>query len=117
MAVQVPTPTQLREVAEEIGLSLSDADVTSFIELIRPSIGAYNVVDAMPDNLPEVRYPRTPGTRPARRVRASRLWITTSEHKYHFVERPRPVDRHDQGCTEPWSRRVEQPVSTTEAHL
>ena len=33
-------------------MSLTDADVTSFIELMRPSVAAYNVVDAMPDNLP-----------------------------------------------------------------
>ena len=36
MAVQVPTESQLRQVAAEIGLSLSDADVTSFIDLMRP---------------------------------------------------------------------------------
>jgi amidase len=64
MAVQVPTPTQLREVAAEVGLSMTDADVASFIELIRPSVAAYNVVDAMPDNLPPVKYPRTPGYKP-----------------------------------------------------
>jgi amidase len=64
MAVQVPTPTQLRQVADELGLALTDADVESFIGLIRPSVAAYNVVDAMPDNLPPVRYPRTPGYRP-----------------------------------------------------
>ena len=64
MAVQVPTPVQLRQVADELGLSLTDADVESFIGLLRPSVAAYNVVDAMPDNLPPVRYPRTPGYRP-----------------------------------------------------
>ena len=37
MAVSVPTPSQLREVATEVGLDLTDADVTSFIELMRPS--------------------------------------------------------------------------------
>jgi amidase len=74
MAVQVPTPTQLRAAADEIGLSLTDADVTSFIELIRPSIGAYNVVDAMPDNLPEVKYPRTPGKRPAPEDNKHNAW-------------------------------------------
>jgi amidase len=74
MAVQVPTPTQLRAAADEIGLSLTDADVTSFIELIRPSIGAYNVVDAMPDNLPEVKYPRTPGKRPAAEENKHNAW-------------------------------------------
>ena len=65
MAVQVPTEEQLREVAAEVGLSLTDADVKSFIELMRGSVAAYNVVDAMPDNLPRVKYPRTPGTRPS----------------------------------------------------
>jgi len=65
MAVQVPTPQQLRQVADEIGLSLTDADVTSFIDLLRPNVAAYNVVDGLPDNLPIVRYPRTPGYRPS----------------------------------------------------
>ncbi|MBV9833654.1 MAG: amidase [Alphaproteobacteria bacterium] len=74
MAVQVPTPTQLRAAADEIGLSLTDADVSSFIELIRPSIGAYNVVDAMPDNLPEVKYPRTPGRRPSAEENKHNAW-------------------------------------------
>ncbi|MCW5749221.1 MAG: amidase, partial [Alphaproteobacteria bacterium] len=64
MAVQVPTPEQLRDVAKDMGLSLTDADVDSFIGLIRPNVAAYNVVDAMPDNLPLVKYPRTPGYRP-----------------------------------------------------
>src|SRR5690349_9883598 len=64
MAVQVPTEEQLREVAADVGLSLTQADVKSFIELMRPSVAAYNVVDAMPDNLPRVKYPRTPGYRP-----------------------------------------------------
>jgi amidase len=74
MAVSVPTPSQLREVAEEVGLDLTDADVTSFIELMRPSVAAYNVVDAMPDNLPAVRYPRTPGYRPMGEENAHNAW-------------------------------------------
>ncbi len=64
MPVQNPTADQLREVAEEIGLSLSDDDVQSFLGLMAGSIDAYNIVDQMPDNLPQVRYPRTPGYRP-----------------------------------------------------
>lgn len=64
MAVQLPTPDQLRDAADEVGLSLTDADVGSFLSILRPSIQAYNLVDLMPDNLPRVRYPRTPGYRP-----------------------------------------------------
>lgn len=64
MAVQLPTPSQLLDIADEVGLALTAADVASFVELLRPNIAAYNVVDAMADNLPAVRYPRTPGYRP-----------------------------------------------------
>ena len=64
MSVKVPTPNQLREVAEEVGLSLSDEDLESYRTLMAANIEAYNVVDQMPDYLPEVKYPRTPGYRP-----------------------------------------------------
>tara|TARA_R110002167_G_scaffold60368_21_gene170627 strand:+ start:893 stop:2407 length:1515 start_codon:yes stop_codon:yes gene_type:complete len=64
MPVQNPTPNQLLEVAEEMGLSLSDEDVQSYLGLMAGNIEAYNVVDQMADFLPEVTYPRTPGYRP-----------------------------------------------------
>ena len=64
MAVKVPTPEQLLEVAAQIGLDLTDDDLQSFIELLRPSIDSYNIVDAMPDELPRVKYPRAPGYQP-----------------------------------------------------
>src|SRR2546429_8343956 len=65
MPVTVPTPDQLKEIANQVGLSLTDADVASFIGLMTPSIAGYNVVDGLPNNLPEVKYPRTPGYRPS----------------------------------------------------
>ena len=58
MAVQVPTPDQIFDIAEEIGLNLTEADVDSFIGLMRGSIEAYNIIDAMPDNLPQTNYTR-----------------------------------------------------------
>ena len=64
MPVQMPTAEQLRDVADEIGLSLSEDDLQSFLGLIAGSIDAYNIVDGLPDNLPRVRYPRVPGYRP-----------------------------------------------------
>ena len=67
MPVSLPTPDQLKRIAEEMNLSLTDSDIASFLALMKPSIDGYNVVDAMPDNLPPVKYPRTPGYRPSRR--------------------------------------------------
>ena len=79
MAVQVPTEEQLREVAKDVGLSLSDSDVKSFIDLMRPGVAAYNVVDAMPDNLPRVKYPRTPGYRPTGEENKHNAWYVKTK--------------------------------------
>src|SRR2546428_12296101 len=64
MAVQIPSPEQMREVASRCGLSLSSADAESFRQLFTGYVEAYNAVDAMPVEVPAVRYPRTPGYRP-----------------------------------------------------
>ena len=53
MAVQLPTPQQIRELADEMGLDLTDADVESYRGLFQENVDAYNVVDAMPDHHPE----------------------------------------------------------------
>jgi amidase len=74
MTVQVPTIAQICDIATDLGLDFSSADAESFRELLRPNIAAYNVVDAMPDNLPAVRYPRTPGYRPTGAENTHNAW-------------------------------------------
>ena len=64
MAVQMPTREQLRAVARQCGLSLDDASVDSFRALFTTYVDAYNTIAAMPDEVPRVKYPRTPGYRP-----------------------------------------------------
>ena len=66
MTVMLPTPDQLRAVAGQCGLSLTAEDIASFRGLMQGSIEAYNAVDAMPDEVPVVKYPRTPGYRPGK---------------------------------------------------
>lgn len=81
MAVQVPTPDQIIALADEMGLDLTEADVDSYIELFRPNVAAYNAVDAMPDNLPAVKYPRTPGYRPGPNENPYNAWYIKTEVK------------------------------------
>ena len=58
MPVSAPTPDQLQQIARQMGLSLTDSDVASFLGLMQPSLEGYNVVDQLPDHLPPVKYPR-----------------------------------------------------------
>ncbi|HCW84702.1 MAG TPA: amidase, partial [Rhodobacteraceae bacterium] len=61
MTIKRPTLAQMRTMAERFGMSLSDQDLSEYTEIIEPYMQAYDRLDAMPDNLPEVRYPRSPG--------------------------------------------------------
>src|SRR5215831_7503149 len=64
MAVKRPTLAQLHEVSRDLGMTFSDEDARSFLGLMEGSFAAYDAVDAMPDYVPPVKYPRTPGYRP-----------------------------------------------------
>lgn len=81
MNVKVPTLDQLYETAEELGLSFDPDDAVSFRDLMAGNIAAYNLVDAMPDELPEVRYPRTRGSRPSPDDNPLNAWYVKSTIK------------------------------------
>jgi amidase len=74
MPVTVPTPEQLKAIASKMGLSLTEGDVASFLALMQPSVEAYNLVDRLPDHLPPVKYPRTPGYRPTPEENTHNAW-------------------------------------------
>src|SRR5690606_4978301 len=65
MTVARPTVSQMRNMADRFGMSLSDEDLREYSEIMEPYIQCYARLDALPDYLPEVRYPRSPGYRPS----------------------------------------------------
>jgi len=81
MAVQKLTPRQLIDVADEVGLSLTDDDLSSFLRILDGWIEPYNVVDRLPDFLPEVKYPRTPGYRPSSEENRHNAWYVKTTIK------------------------------------
>jgi amidase len=81
MAVQMPSPEQMRDVARRCGLSLSEADLDSFRGLFAGYVAAYNLVDAMPDEVPAVKYPRTPGYRPGPAENPRNAWYRKTSIK------------------------------------
>jgi len=64
MSVKRPTPSQVHAVARDLGITLTDDDVSSYLALMQGTLAAYDAVDSMPDYLPQAKYPRTPGYRP-----------------------------------------------------
>ena len=65
MAVRRPSLAELETAAAAFGLGADRAAIEAYREVIDRLLVGFDTVDALPDELPPVRYPRTPGTRPA----------------------------------------------------
>ena len=81
MQVKRPTPQQLKEIGAGFGMSLTDADVAVFLPFIEQSAAAYDVLQTLPDDLPIVKYPRTPGYFPEGEENPLNAWYVKSEIK------------------------------------
>src|SRR6266446_9423039 len=81
MAVRRPTLDQLRSVAEDLGMHMGDAELKSYDALMQANYAAYDAVDAMPDYVPAVKYPRTPGYRPEGEENKFNAWYVKTEIK------------------------------------
>lgn len=64
MTFKLPTTDQLLEAGEELGMDLTATYAGEIRDYIAPFVDAYNLIGTLPDYLPEVKYPRTPGYRP-----------------------------------------------------
>lgn len=78
MAVRRPNLDQMRHVARSLNFTLGDDDLGEFLEAMQGSLDGYDVIDALPDFLPPVRYPRTPGYRPAADENPLNAWAVKS---------------------------------------
>src|SRR4030081_2930475 len=81
MAVRRPTLDQLRSVAEDLGMHMGDEELKSYDALLQANYAAYDAVDAMPDYVPAVKYPRTPGYRPEGEENKYNAWYVKTEIK------------------------------------
>ena len=79
MTVRRPTLDQMREIVRSFGMSMSDGEIQSFLDLMEPTLAAYDRVDALRDAPPTVKYPRTPGTRPDAGENPMNAWYIKCE--------------------------------------
>ena len=79
MTVQRPTHAQLKEIVADLGMHMSDARIQEFLDVMQGTLDAYDVVDALPDYLPPVLYPRTAGHRPSPEQNPLNAWYVKTE--------------------------------------
>ena len=64
MSIDNPTLDELQRIAQDLGLQLPGEDLIAYREIMGNMIGACNLVAATPADIPELKYPRSPGYRP-----------------------------------------------------
>jgi amidase len=64
MAIHRPSVEDILENAAELGMSFTPEEAAEYLALMQGSLDGYDLVDALPDFIPQVKYPRTPGYRP-----------------------------------------------------
>ena len=64
MPIRKPTTEQISELAITLGMRLQPDDVDAYQALVSGQLEGFAALDALPDGLPPVHYPRTPGSRP-----------------------------------------------------
>jgi amidase len=77
--VKRPTLEQMKEIVASLHMSMSDREVGEYLEVMEGTLQAYDRIAQLPDNLPPVRYPRTPGYRPGASENPLNAWAVKSE--------------------------------------
>ncbi|MCH8843149.1 MAG: amidase [SAR324 cluster bacterium] len=78
-AVKRPTLDQMKEIVSSLHMSMSDEEIQEYMDVMEGTMQAYDRLQEMPDNLPPVRYPRTPGRKPSASENELNAWAIKSE--------------------------------------
>ncbi|WP_239031861.1 amidase [Paroceanicella profunda] len=73
-----PTEAEIAEIGASFGAAYTPEDTAFLRQAISGFVAAANATLQLPDNLPEVRYPRTPGTQPGPEENPLNAWYVKS---------------------------------------
>jgi len=74
MAVTRPTIDQMEKISSDLHFHIDRNALSEYLDLAQSTIDAYDVVNAMPDELPVVKYPRAGGYVPAESENPLNAW-------------------------------------------
>jgi amidase len=81
MTVKRATLAELKAIADDLAIPLTDERAAEFLALMQGNFDAYDLLEAMPDYKPAVKYPRTPGYRPEGEENKYNAWYVKTTVK------------------------------------
>ena len=77
--VKRPTVDQMHAIVDSLHMNMSSREVAEYLEIMEGTFQSYDRLTQLPDNLPPVRYPRTPGIKPSQADNPLNAWAVKSE--------------------------------------
>ena len=74
MPIARPSVEKIQEIGASVYIDVSADEAKSFQALLENNFAIYEVLDALPDDVPEVKYPRTPGHAPTMEENPFNAW-------------------------------------------
>ncbi len=78
-SVKRPTVQQLQAIVKSLHMSMPEREVAEYLDVLEGTFQAYDRLTQLPDNLPPVRWPRTPGFKPSAEQNPLNAWAVMSE--------------------------------------
>ncbi|MCQ0988690.1 amidase [Jiella marina] len=81
MPITRPNVEQVQAMAADLGMTFTIEEAADYLALMGANFDAYDLVDALPDYVAPVTYPRVPGYRPVGEENKYNAWTYKSEIK------------------------------------
>ena len=81
MSFKMPSTKQVRELGDSLGIDVTDSYAGFFIDFIKPFADGYRLIASLPDDVPEIKYPRGPYYRPEGEENKHGAWIAKAHVK------------------------------------
>lgn len=81
MSITRPTVADVAKMATDLHMTMSLDEAAQYLSLMGGMFDAYDTIDALPNPLPPVKYPRTPGAKPAPADNKYGAWAIKTEVK------------------------------------
>ncbi|MEQ5828896.1 amidase [Sulfitobacter sp. NFXS29] len=81
MPLTRPTFEQMQDIVTDLGMTMEPERIRDFMSSMEGNFQAYDLIDMLPDEKPQVAFPRTPGHRPLPEENPHNAWYVKSEIK------------------------------------
>ena len=79
MAVDRPSSEELENILQSHKIKINKEDRETYSSLIDATLSAYDIVENLPNNLPEIKYPRLKGKSVPKSENPYNAWYWKSE--------------------------------------